>query len=265
MPAPCYSWQSVPDDRVTSAASEWTRSFEALLRAIVFAAASWARTLYGFLFRPRAFDAAVLDPLPSPEERLQLGPLSYLLVNLVLYFLVYPRREQGPTQALIAAAPLPIANALDRIEATLGRFDLPSLLYVIGPLILLAAVHAMLTTQVFRLIGADSDFETMLAVNCYSAGSLVAALALSAIVGATLTDHAVAGTLVGPALIAYLVLMVAPFVALFAWCMVRYVLLARAAARTDLVRAVAVAVATTAVVLGAVALLLLANGMRVTR
>jgi hypothetical protein len=47
--------------------------------------------------------------------------------------------------------------------------------------------------------------------------------------------------------------------------MVRYVLLARAAARTDLVRAVAVAVATTAVVLGAVALLLLANGMRVTR
>jgi hypothetical protein len=212
-----------------------------------------------------AFDVTVLDPLPSPEERLQLGPLSYLLVNLVLYFLVYPRREQGPTRALIAAAPLPIANALDRIEATLGRFDLPSLLYVIGPLVLLAALHAMLTTQAFRLVGARPDFETMLAVNCYSAGSLVAALALSAIVGATLTDRAVAGTLVGPALIAYLVLMVVPFLALFAWCRARYLLLARAAARTGVVRAATVVVATTAVVLGSVALLLLANGMRVTK
>jgi hypothetical protein len=250
---------------VTAAAAETTRFLESLLRAIVFAAGAWVRTLYGFLLRPRAFDAAVLDPEPTPDERVQLGPLSFLLVNLVLYFLVYPRREQGPTQALIAVAPLPIANALDRIEVTLGRFDLPSLIYVIGPLVLLAAVHAMLTTRAFRLVGGRPDFEIMLAVNCYSAGSLVAALAMSAIVGATLTDRAFAGTLVGPGLVAYLALMVVPFLALFAWCMIRYVVLARAAARTGLVRTGIVVVGTTVLVLASIALLLLANGMRVTK
>jgi hypothetical protein len=252
----------VQNDDATTAAADWTRFLESLLRALVFAAGAWAWTLYAFLFRPRTFDAAVLDRERTPDERFQLGPLSFLLVNLVLYFYVYPRREQGPTQALIAAAPLPISRALDRIETTLGKPDLPSLIFVVGPLVLLAAVHAWLTTRAFRLAGSPARFETLLAVDAYSAGSLVAALALSAVVGATLTDHAVAGTLVGPGLVAYLVGMVVPFLAIFAWCMVRYVVLARAASGAGALRTGVVVLATTTVLLGAIALLLLANGMR---
>lgn len=250
------------DDDTTTAAAEWTRFLESLLRALVFTAGVWAWTLWAFLFRPRAFDAAVLDPEPDPAARVRLGPLSFLLVNLVLYFYVYPRREQGPTQALIAAAPAPISRALDRIESTLGKPDLWSLLFVVGPLVLLAAAHAWLATRAFRRAGSRVRFETMLAVDAYSAGSLVAALALSAIVGATLTDRAVAGTLVGPWLVAYLVGMVAPFLGLFAWCMARYVLFVRAAVGLGVVATGTVTVASTALLLGLVALLLLANGMR---
>lgn len=252
------------DDDATAAAADWTRFLESLLRGLVFAAGAWAWTFWTFVFRPRRFDAAVLDERDGPVGRFHLGPLSFLLVNLVLYFWVYPRREQGPTRAVIAAAPAPLSRALDRIEAVVARPDLPTVLMVVGPLVLLAALHALVTTRAFRLGGAPLRFETQLAVTCYAAGSLLAALALSAIVGATLTDRAVAGTLVGAGLAAYLALMVAPFVALFLWCMARYVLLTRAAAGTGLVRTGAVILGTTLLVVTLVGLLLVANGVRGT-
>ena len=258
------------DQDVAAASADLTGFLESMLRAIVAAAGSYGLTLFDFLFRPRVLDGEILGADAGPTEESDresghphLGPLSYLLISLMFYFYVYPRREEGPTRLLIDASPAPISRALDRIEATLARPDLPSVLFVVGPLVLLFALHARLTTSGFRLLGGRARFDQILAVTCYSIGSLVAAFALSAVVGATLTDRAVAGTLRGAGLAAYLVGMVVPFVATFVWCVVRHFSLTRAAAGETWARSAAVVVAATLALGSLVALLLAASGMRV--
>jgi hypothetical protein len=242
--------------------SAWAREWiESILRAIVWAAGDYLQTLRDFLLRRPAFDAAVVGAETAHVSG-RLGPLTYLLINLILYFFVYPRREQGPTRAIIDAAPAPIANALDRVEAILARPDLPSLFFLVGPLVLLIALHALLTTRGLRLIGRPVRFDALLAVGGYSLGSLLAALALSAIVGASLTDRAVAGTLVGPALVVYLVGMVVPFVSTFVWCLVRYVDLVRTASGAGFVQSTLVVLAATVVLGVMVGVVLLTSGLR---
>jgi hypothetical protein len=252
------------EQRGTTAAADPIRFLESALRAIVFGAGAYARTLFDFLFRPRAFDAEILGTgAPPAARRPYLRPLSYLLINLIFYFYVYPRREQGPTRFLIDASPAPISRALDRIEATLAQPDLPSILIVVGPLVLLVALHALLTARAFQLLGSEAPFETILSATCYAAGSLLAALALSAVVGASLTERAVAGTLQGAALAAYLIGMVVPFVSLFGCCGVRYVALVRAAAGGTWLRSIAATLAAMLILALIAGSLLAAAGMRV--
>lgn len=242
--------------------SAWAREWiESVLRAIVYAAGDYLQTLRDFLLRRREFDAAVVASETSAVSG-RLGPLTFLLINLIVYFYVYPRREAGPTRAVIDAAPAPIARTLDRIETILARPDLPSVLIVVAPLVLLVAMHALLTSRAFRLIGRPTRFDTLLAVGGYSMGSLLAALALSAIVGASLTDRAVAGTLVGPGLVVYLVGMVVPFVSTFVWCLVRYVDLVRTATGAGLVQSTLVVLVATLVLAVLIGLLLLTSGLR---
>lgn len=242
--------------------SAWAREWiESVLRAIVYAAGDYLQTLRDFLLRRREFDAAIIASDTSAVSG-RLGPLTFLLLNLILYFYVYPRREAGPTRAIIDAAPLPIAHTLDRIEATLAKPDLPSVLIVVGPVLLLIALHALVTAQAFRLAGKPVRFDSVLAIAGYSLGSLLAAFALSAIIGATLTDHAIAGTLVGPGLVAYLVGMVVPFVSTFVWCLLRYVDLLRTATGAGLVQSALVVTASTTVLVVSVGLVLMASGLR---
>jgi hypothetical protein len=251
------------DAEATTAGADPIRFLESALRAIVYAAGRYALTLFDFLFRPQAFDADILAPEGAVGARLRyLPPLSFLLIDLIFYFTVYPRRERGPTRLLIDVSPAPIARALDRIEATLARPDLTSILFVVGPLVLLAALHALLTARAFGHLGVGARFETILAATCYSGGSLLAALALSAVVGATLTERAVDGTLHGAALAAYLVGMVVPFLLVFAWCGVRYVALVRAAAGETWLRSAAVVLTATLLVALLAGSLLAAAGMR---
>lgn len=242
--------------------SAWAREWiESVLRAIVYAAGDYLQTLLDFLLRRREFDAAIVGSETSAVAG-RLGPLTFLFVNLVLYFWVYPRREQGPTRAVIDAAPAPIAHTLDRIELTLAKPDPMSIIFVVGPLVLLVAVHAFVMTRGTRLVGRPVRFDTLLAIGGYALGSLLAAFALSAVVGASLTDRAVAGTLVGPALVAYLVGMVVPFVSTFVWCLLRYVDLVRTATGAGLLQSAALTVAATAVMGVLVAVLLYTSGMR---
>lgn len=87
-----------------------------------------------------------------------LGPLSVLLLNQVFYFAVYPRRERGPTRAVIEWMLEPILRALDRIESVVRDPNLMSVLMVVGPLVLLAALHAAGTTWAFRRWRRDVAF-----------------------------------------------------------------------------------------------------------
>ncbi len=252
------------EPKASAAGADPVRFLESALRAVVFGAGAYALTAFDFLFRPRVFDPELMAPAaPSGAPRPYLKPLSFLLVNLVFYFLVYPRRERGPTRFLIDASPAPISRALDRIEATLAQPDLASILVVVGPLVLLVALHALLVARALRLSGRAAPFEPLLAATSYAAGALLAALALSAVVGATLTERAVAGTLRGAALGAYLIGMVAPFLALFAWCAVRQVALVRAIARATWPPALGAVLAATVLLALLAGALLAAAGMRV--
>ena len=77
--------------------SAWAREWiESVLRAIVYAAGDYLQTLRDFLLRRGEFDAAIVGSETSSVAG-RLGPLTFLFLNLILYFWVYPRREQGPT------------------------------------------------------------------------------------------------------------------------------------------------------------------------
>lgn len=242
--------------------SAWAREWiESVLRTIVYAAGDYLQTLLDFLLRRRTFDAAIVGSERSAVAG-RLGPLTFLFLNLVLYFWVYPRREHGPTRAIIDAAPAPIAHTLDRIEQTLAKPDPMSIIFVVGPLVLLVAAHAFVMARGTRLIGRPVRFDTLLAIGGYAFGSLLAAFALSAVVGASLTDRAVAGTLVGPALGAYVVGMVVPFVVIFLWCLMRYVDLVRTATGAGLVQSAVLTIAATAVMGAMVGVLLYSSGLR---
>ena len=213
------------------------RTLEAALVAIVFGAGAYAITLFDFLFRARRFDQALLaansgeapeaDPGTEDGQRYS-PPLSFLLLAQIFYFYVYPRRERGPTRALIESLPAPILHALDRLEQTLAEPNLVSILIVVAPLLLLAALHARLTTTGLRLQGSAVRYDAILLTTCYSVGTMLVAVGLSAVVGATWTDQAVAGELRGLALAAYLLGLVVPFVVIWLRCIARHFLVVRA-------------------------------------
>ena len=235
-------------DRPIESDDDPLRYLEALLRAIVFGAAAFATTVCDFLLRPDRFDRALLhDRGGEPPEMAPpyLRPLSFLLLNQVFYFAVYPRRERGPTRAVIDWMPAPILHALDRIEGVVREPDLVSVLLVVGPLVLLAALHAACTTWVFRRSRPALRFEPILAATCYSVGTMLGAVGLSAVVGATLTDHAFAGTLRGLPLAAYLAFMVTPFVLVWLRCISRHFAIVHAATGTSWPRTIGVVLGTT--------------------
>jgi hypothetical protein len=241
---------------------------ESALLAIVLAAGAYARTVFDFLFRASRFDAELLrgaapDGPGDPGARgPYLRPLSFLLLNQIFYFYVYPRQERGPTRAVIEAMPGPILRALDRIEAALAEPNLTSILIVVGPLVLLAALHAALASGALRLRGAEVRFETMLAATCYSVGSMLATVALSAVLGASLTERALSGALEGAALAAFLALMVAPFAALWLRCIQRHFALVRSLSGATWPDAIAAVLAATAALALVAASLLALAGMR---
>lgn len=213
-------------DRARGGDDDPLRYLEALLASIVSGAAAYVTTIVEFLFRPARFDATL--PPDADGRARYVRPLSFLLLSQILYFSVYPRRERGPTRALIEWMPAPILHTLDRIERTLRDPNLGSILLVVGPLVLVAAVHALLTTRLLRAGGVAVAAETILRTTCYSVGTMLAMVGLSAVVGATLTDRALGGTLPPGALAAYVVLMVLPFVAVWTRCIGRHFSIVRA-------------------------------------
>jgi hypothetical protein len=240
------------------------RYLEAVLASLVHGAAAWATTITDFLFRPRRFDAVLVrDPGAMGAGRPSyLRPLSFLLLNQVFYFWVYPRRERGPTHAVIEWMPAPILHSLDRIEHTLSDPNLGAILLVVGPLVLLAALHALMTTRLFRVGGVDVGFETLLRTTCYSVGTMLAMLGLSAVVGATLTDRAVGGDLGGTALAAYITLLVLPFVTVWARCIQRHFAMVHATTGASWPRTIGVVLGATLALGLLVAALLALVGLR---
>src|SRR5215831_12175679 len=250
------------DPRERHLDDETLRYLEALLSSIVYGAGSFVITLFDFLFRSRRFDAMLLgDAPPRPAmsgPRRYLPPLSFLLLNQIFYFYVYPRQERGPTRAVIEAMPGPIRHALDRIETSIRHPNLLAILLVVGPLVLVAALHAWFTTWGFRAFrGHRVRFETILDTTCYSVGAMLATVGLSAVIGATLTDHALSGELTGLPLVAYIVLLVVPFVLIWLRCIGRHFAVVHAATRTSWARTIGVVLAST-IALGALLAALLA-------
>jgi hypothetical protein len=250
------------DPRERSIDDGTVRYLEAVLGSIVYGAGAYVNTLLDFLFRPGRFDAALLAEASerdaAPGRRRYLPPLSFLLLNQVFYFYVYPRRERGPTRALIEWMPAPIRFALDRIESSLRDPSLVPILLVVGPLVLIAALHALFTTWGFRAQRTDVRFGTVLAATCYSVGAMLGLVGLSAVVGATLTDRALSGALQGLPLAGYLIL-VAGFVVLWLRCISRHFAVVRAAASTSWLRTIVVVLGATCA-LGLVVASLLALG-----
>jgi len=254
------------DPRDRSPVDETLRYLEVLLASIVYGAGAYANTIVDFLFGPARFDAAIL-PGPSGQAapidpRRYLPPLTFLLLNQIFYFYVYPRQERGPTRTVIEAMPGPIRQALDRVESSIREPNLLAILLVVGPLVLVAALHALLTTWGFRARRVRIDFETILDVTCYSVGTMLGTVGLSAVVGATLTDHALSGRLRGIPLAAYLVLMVVPFVTIWLRCIGRHFALVRGVTRTSWMRAIGVVLGATLALVALLATLLALAGHR---
>ena len=89
---------------------------------------------------------------------------------------------------------------------------------------------------------------------------MLGTVGLSAVIGATLTDHALSGTLRGLPLAAYLALLVVPFAAIWLRCVGRHFAVVHAATRTSWTRTIGVVLAgTLALVLLLAALLALAG------
>ena len=111
------------DARERTLDDDTIKYLEALLASIVAGAGAYAVTLFDFLFRARHFDAMLLPDTahrdPTPAGARYLPPLTFLLLNQIFYFYVYPREERGPTRAVIEAMPGPIRHALDRIETSI--------------------------------------------------------------------------------------------------------------------------------------------------
>lgn len=238
------------DARERTLDDETIKYLEALLASIVAGAGAYAVTLFDFLFRARHFDAMLLPDTvhrdPKPTGPRYLPPLTFLLLNQIFYFYVYPRQERGPTRTVIEAMPGPIRNALDRIETSIRSPSLLAILLVVGPLVLVAALHAFFTTWGFRALRSQRvRFETILDTTCYSVGTMLGAVGLSAVIGATLTDRAVSGTLQGVALAAYLVLLVVPFVVVWLRCIGRHFAVVHAATQTSWARTIGVVLAAT--------------------
>ena len=241
------------------------RYLEAVLRSVVVGAGAYVVTIFDFLFRASRFDATLLSGPPddTPEAPTPyLGPLSFLLLNQVFYFSVYPRQERGPTRAVIEWMPAPILHTLDRIEGVVRDPNLGSVLLVVGPLVLLAALHAACTTWAFQRQRRGVRFEPILAATCYSVGTMLATVGLSAVVGATLTDRAVAGTLRGLSLVAYLAFMVTPFMLVWLRCIGRHFAVVRAATGASWPRTIGVVLGTTLLLALLVAGLLALVGLR---
>jgi hypothetical protein len=235
---------------------------EALLASVVYGAGAYALTVFEFLFRARRFDAVLLrdesDRRARPGPRRYVPPLGFLLLNQIFYFYVYPRQERGPTRAVIEAMPGPIRHALDRIETSIRDPNLLAILLVVGPLVIIAAFHALLTTWGLRALRAPRvRFETILDATCYSVGTMLASVGLSAVVGATLTDRALSGELQGSALGAYVVLLVIPFVLVWLRCIGRHFIVVHEATGTSWGATIAVVLGAT-VALGLLLALLLA-------
>jgi hypothetical protein len=254
------------DPRQSSLVDETLRYLEVVLASIVYGAGAYANTIVDFLFRPARFDAAIL-PGPSGQHapvdpRRYLPPLTFLLLNQIFYFYVYPRQERGPTRTVIEAMPGPIRQALDRIESSVREPNLVAVLLVVGPLVLIAAFHALLTTWGFRAQRVRIAFATILDVTCYSIGTMLGTVGLSAVVGATLTDHALSGRLRGIPLAAYVAFMVVPFVTTWLWCIVRHFALAHEVTRTSWGRAIGVVLGATLALGALVATLLALAGHR---
>jgi hypothetical protein len=254
------------DPRDRSLEDETLRYLEALLASIVYGAGAYASTIVDFLFRPARFDAAIL-PGPSGQHapvdpRRYLPPLTFLLLNQIFYFYVYPRQERGPTRTVIEAMPGPIRQALDRIESSIREPNLLAILLVVGPLILIAALHALLTTWGFRTQRIRIAFETILDVTCYSIGTMLGTVGLSAVVGATLTDHALSGALRGIPLAAYVVFMVVPFVTIWLRCIGRHFAMVREVTRTSWTRSIGVVLGATLALGALVAAILALAGHR---
>jgi hypothetical protein len=138
-----------------------------------------------------------------------------------------------------------------------------AILLVVGPLVLLAALHAWLATWGFRALGGQRvRFETILDVTCYSVGTMLGSVGLSAVVGATLTDHALSGALTGLPLAAYIVLLVVPFVVIWLRCIGRHFAVVHAATRTSWLRTIGVVLAATVALGGLLGVLLTLAGHR---
>src|SRR5262249_21911320 len=108
-----------------------------------------------------------------------------------------------------------------------------------------AAVHALFTTWGFRAQRVRVGFETILDITCYSVGTMLGTVGLSAVVGATLTDEALGGSLRGIALGLYLVLVVVPVVAIWLRCIGRHFALVRGVTRTSWSRTIGVVLGAT--------------------
>ena len=137
-----------------------------------------------------------------------------------------------------------------------------AILLVVGPLVLLAALHAWLATWGFRALGQRVQFETILDVTCSSVGTMLGSVGLSAVVGATLTDHALSGALTGLPLAAYIVLLVVPFVVIWLRCIGRHFAVVHAATRTSWFGTIGVVLAATVARGGLLGVLLALAGHR---
>jgi hypothetical protein len=151
------------------------RTLEETLFGIILLIWRYARTAWGFLFEPRAFDAACRDSTTDDAFagiQLYARPLTFLTTSLLLTLWL------GFIYSTYVIELKEASGFFRRLAEYLASLDLLTLVAVVFPGVVAVAAHAGITSVLARLMGCNGDYNVHLHIACYFSGTLVLAFPL---------------------------------------------------------------------------------------